>query len=95
MMKIENLYLKNALLTIGFYVLLFIIIYVIDCFSSRGLSGFGGLGLLMFFGIPIISGILIIVNFIRYFAKKNRKVKYSLILHLVIFIVFLRFFLFH
>ena len=89
MFKIENLYFKNALFTIGFYFLLLTISYILDIISPSGpcTPGFGAAILL---ALPFISGMMLMINIFRYFLYKKELLS-SIIIHLLIFITLLIF----
>ena len=69
MPKIENLYLKNALFTIGFYLLLLIASYFLDIISPSG-PCVPGLGAAILLGLPFISGLMLTINIFRYFLYR-------------------------
>lgn len=83
MFKIENLYLKNALFTIGFYFLLLIVSYFLDIISPSGPCT-PGLGALILLALPFISGLMLIINVFRYFLYKKELIS-SIIIHFLIF----------
>jgi hypothetical protein len=89
MFKIENLYLKNALFTIGFYFLLLIVSYFLDIISPSGPCT-PGLGVAILLALPFISGMMLMINIFRYFLYKKELVS-SIIIHLLIFISLLIF----
>jgi hypothetical protein len=95
MIKNDNQYFKNGLLTIGFYILLLIIIFLIYTFSSSGSSCMSGFGtaILIIYGIPFISGIMSLIGLIKYFIGENEKFNLSLIINLSIFIICILFIL--
>ena len=84
MFKIENLYLKNALFTIGFYLLLLIACYFLDIISPSG-PCVPGLGAAILLGLPFISGLMLTINIFRYFLYKKELIS-SIIIHFLIFI---------
>lgn len=87
MIKIENQYLKNALLTIGFYTLLLVASYLLNIVSPSGpcVPGLGGAILL---GLPFITGFLLIINLIKFF-RGNETVKFSLLIHFLLLLFLL------
>ena len=89
MLKIENLYLKNALFTIGFYVLLLIASYFLNIVSPSGpcTPGFGAALLL---ALPFISGLMLAINIFRYFLYKKELLT-SIVIHFLIFLSLLIF----
>ena len=89
MLKIENLYLKNALFTIGFYVLLLIASYFLNIVSPSGPCT-PGLGAAVLFALPFISGLMFMINSFRYFLYKKELIT-SIIIHFLIFISLLIF----
>ncbi len=89
MFKIENLYLKNALFTIGFYLMLLIASYVLDIFSPSGPCTLG-LGAAIFLALPFISGLMLMINSFRYFLYKKELIS-SIIIHFLIFVSLLIF----
>lgn len=89
MPKIENLYLKNALFTIGFYLLLLIASYFLDIISPSG-PCVPGLGSAILLGLPFISGLMLTINIFRYFLYKKELIS-SIIIHFLIFISLLIF----
>ena len=84
MMKIENLYIRNALLTIGFYVLLLIASSFLNIVSPSEpcTPGFGAAILL---ALPFISGLMLIINIFRYFLYKKELIT-SIVIHFLIFV---------
>jgi hypothetical protein len=84
MYKIENLYLKNAFFTIGFYILLLIASYFLNIISPSGpcVPGLGGLILL---ALPFISGLMLAINLFRCFLYKKELIS-SIIIHFLIFL---------
>ena len=84
MFKIENLYLKNALFTIGFYLLLLIVSYFLDIYSPSGPCT-PGLGATILLALPFISGVMLMINIFRYFLYKKELI-ISILIHLLIFI---------
>ena len=84
MIKIENLYLKNALFTIGFYFLLLIASYLLNIVSPSGPCT-PGLGVAILLGLPFISGFLLAINIFRYFIYKKELI-ISILIHLLIII---------
>jgi hypothetical protein len=89
MLKIENQYLKNALLTIGFYLLLLITSYLLNIVSPSGPCT-PGLGAAILLGLPFISGLMLIINIFRYFLYKKELIS-SIIIHFLTFILLLIF----
>jgi hypothetical protein len=89
MPKIENLYLKNALFTIGFYLLLLIASYFLDIIYPSG-PCVPGLGAAILLGLPFISGLMLAINIFRYFLYKKELIS-SIIIHFLIFISLLIF----
>ncbi|MEC4004748.1 hypothetical protein OX283_008770 [Flavobacterium sp. SUN052] len=89
MLKIENLYLKNALFTIGFYILLLIASYFLDVVSPSGPCT-PGLGAALLLVLPFISGLMLIINIFRYFIYKKELIT-SIIIHFLIFVSLLIF----
>lgn len=88
MPKIENLYLKNALFTIGFYILFLIISYFLHKWFPSGVCNPGGV--LFLFTLPFISGLMLVINIFRYFLYKKELIS-SIIIHFIIFISLLIF----
>jgi hypothetical protein len=89
MPKIENLYLKNVLFTIGFYLMLLIASYFLDIISPSGPCT-PGLGAAILLALPFISGLMLMINSFRYFFNKKELIS-SIIIHFLIFISFLIF----
>ncbi len=89
MFKIENLYLKNALFTIGFYLLLLIVSYFLDIYSPSGPCT-PGLGAAILLALPFISGVMLMINIFRYFLYKKELLS-SIIIHFLIFVSLLIF----
>ncbi len=89
MFKIENLYLKNALFTIGFYLLLLIVSYFLDIYSPSGPCT-PGLGATILLALPFISGVMLMINIFRYFLYKKELLS-SIIIHFLIFVSLLIF----
>lgn len=89
MPKVENLYLKNALFTIGFYLLLLIASYFLDIISPSG-PCVPGLGVAILLGLPFIRGLMLAINIFRYFLYKKELIS-SIIIHFLIFISLLIF----
>lgn len=79
MPKIENLYLKNALFTTGFYLLLLIASYFFDIISASG-PCVPGLGAAILLGLPFISGLILVINIFRYFIYEKELIT-SIIIH--------------
>jgi hypothetical protein len=84
MYKIENLYLKNAPFTIGFYLLLLIASYFLDIFSPSGPCT-PGLGAAILLGLPFISGLMLTINIFRYFIIYKKELISSIIIHFLIY----------
>ena len=89
MPKIENLYIKNALFTIGFYLLLLTVSYFLDIISPSG-PCVPGLGAAILLGLPFISGLMLTINIFKYFLYKKELIS-SIIIHFLIFISLLIF----
>jgi hypothetical protein len=87
MLKIENLSIKNGLLTITLYVLLLIVSFLLEKVSPSGpcIPGLGGAILL---GLPFITGFLLIINLIKLF-RGNETVKFSLLIHFLLLLFLL------
>lgn len=88
-MRIENLYIKNGLFTVGFYLLLLIMSYFLNIISPSGPCT-PGLGAAILLGLPFISGLMLAINIFRYFLYKKELIS-SIIIHLLIFVSLLIF----
>ncbi len=85
--NIKNPLIDNACVTILFYVLLAGLSYALEFFFPSARCA-AGPGMLLLLGLPFISGLLLILNGIKFF-RGNASVKISLLIHFLVLLFFL------
>ncbi len=78
-----NQYLKSALFTIGFYILVLLLSKILDTVSPSG-PCVPGLGVAILLALPFISGLMGAINIVRFFSGKKELLA-SLLIHLFVF----------
>ena len=88
----NNKTVKNTVLTLLFYGLYFLLSYIAEYFVKSGLCT-PGLGILLLIFLPFLSLFLCIASLIRYFSYQMKYVRFSLIIHSVMLVLFFVYFL--
>jgi hypothetical protein len=88
----NNKTVKNTVLTLLFYGLYFLLSYIAEYFVKSGPCT-PGLGILLLIFLPFLSLFLCIASLIRYFSYQKKYVRFSLIIHSVMLVLFFVYFL--
>ena len=87
MIKIENPKYKSALMTILFYIALFVLLILISNIEYFGMIWFiiGTIAPILY---PAISIFFLIINIWQYFNKSKENI-YSIIIHSIVFFIYI------
>ena len=83
--NIKNKALQSAILTIVFYLAYYLLSLLGEYFDKTGPCT-PGLGVLLLIFLPILTLILLIVNLIKYYSRNEKHLKYSILIHGLVFL---------